>query len=220
MLCSSSVSPGSSTLVFSPSLARAAIFFCSALAGLASADFSSRRACLDALVRARDGEPQRRRLVGCQLDVPRQLPAGALAEGAVVARRRRRAVAGADDRRVLRAAVVCAELVDLARCGRRPEQPSRARDALATGGVPCLAEQQRILVEGAGVLQVEGAGVRRRPAPRVRRHQLGVRVHGQRHGAGRRGREGEADQGGAGAVGHEVGALHRDLVHRREAVLV
>ena len=186
MLRSSSRSPGSSTLVFASELLRGPRSSCrSAVAGSAQRGRQLAARVLDALVRARDGEPQRRRPVGRQLDVPRQLAAGALAEGAVVAGRRRRAVGGADDRRVLRTAVVRARAACDVGGGAAGDQrgPVVGR-ALATGGVPVLAEHQGVLVEGAGVLEVEGAGVRRRPAPRVRRHQLGVRVHGERHACG------------------------------------
>ena len=64
----------------------------------------------------------------------------------------------------------------------------------------------------ASVLEVEVAGVRRGPAPRVDAHQLGVGVEGDRQRAGLWRGEREPDQRRSRAVRDEVGAFDGDLV--------
>ncbi len=97
-----------------------------------------------ALVRAGHREPQGRGTVRLQPDLPAQLAAGALAEGAVVARVGRGAVRRAHHGRVLRPAVVRPELVGgrrgLARDQRRPVVGRGVGD----GRGPVLPEQQGI----------------------------------------------------------------------------
>ena len=130
---------------------RAATLSARAPAGSASALVSSARAAGTPL-----SEPAtaNHRVVGrlrLQPDLPAQLAAGALAEGAVVAGVRRRAVRRADHGRVLRAAVVGPELVGgrrgLARDQRRPVVGRGVGD----GRGAVLPEQQGVAGEGAGV---------------------------------------------------------------------
>ena len=181
MLCSSSGSPGRSTWVFAAICWR-------------SATFAPARPRVGQRLRAAHPAPPRRPCPSrprrttawsarpVELDLPAQLAAGALAERAVVARRRRRAVGGADHGRVLRAAVVRSELM-----GRRRAAAGHEGGPVVApkrwGQAACRSpEQQCALVVSPRVLEVERAGVRGGPAPRVGGHQLGVGVEGHRDG--------------------------------------
>ena len=135
---------------------RVATLSARAPAGSASAWSSSARAAGTPLSEPATANQSVVGRVGLQPDLPAQLAAGALAEGAVVARGGRGAVRRAHHGRVLRAAVVGPELRGRsAGSGPRPAPPSRGARRWQPGRA-VLAEQQGIAGEGAGVGQVEG----------------------------------------------------------------
>ena len=101
-----------------------------------------------------------------------ELAARALAERAVVAGERRDLVAVLADRAGARAAEAGADGVGRGGAVGRGD-----------GGERAVAEDERAVLEGGGVLAV-GRGRRRGRAPRVGGHQLGVHVDLDRHGLG------------------------------------
>ena len=176
-----------------------------------------------ALVRARDTEPDRPGTVRGQLHVVREPAAGAVAERAVVTRRRLRIARRA---RFLpgAAGVPAWPVVGVAdRPGRRPEGGSdhgRVVVGRCAGQRTVVGEDQPLAVVAALVRQVV-AGVRGDPveAPGILPHQLGVGVDRELGGARRAGvADRQSEQHAASAVGHDVGPGHPETRGGRQVV--
>ena len=175
------------------------------------------------VLRARHGDPHRGRAVAVDLDVVTELPARAAAEGTVVALARHRlgpllgrALAAGAEGAVVAGSGLAVQRVAVGADDRRVGVVGRlAREP------PGVTEHEAPPVEGAAILRVV-ARVRDRAgeAPRVLRHQLGVRVDHHLDGllVPRGVRQLEADQGAPPAVGGDVGALEPQPAHRRQVV--
>ena len=165
---------------------------------------------VEAAVRARERDPDRLDRAGADRDAVAQLAADALAVRAVIAGARRDLLVAGAGGAGLRAAEAGAGLARLGGAGRADEHRVVVR--LRAGQRAAVGEDEPAVLIGGDVDQVVGrGGVALGGRPRVGAHQLGVDVDLDRDGLGRlrRVRERQAEQRGAAAVGHEIGAARR-----------